>query len=444
MRRLLLNLFLVLFASVAVAQTSSPRINPDGSVTFTYQNQDAEEVTLKGDVQPDRYTAKSESGKSLKLKSGENGIWSLTVPALEPDLYMYAFEVEEVLVDEDEEEDVKKILATDAANPLRVRDVNDYYSAFIYPGEGAEDLVEDASIAHGTILQQWYKSTIKDQDRRRMMVYLPPSYESNPQTRYPVLYLFHGTGGDENAWMECGRSAQILDNLIAQKKVSPMIVVMPNCDASMDAAPGHGLDKQAENNSNNLSSMFGRFESSFVTDIVKYVDNHFRTIANKSHRAVAGLSLGGMQTLYISINNPDLCSYIGLFSAQTEPYFSEKMMGNMSRTAETASRLVDKLVKALPFLGDKLSRKADDFEANVENLDIYKDREEKIDALFSKNPRLFYIACGKDDFVITMNDDLRDTLTKGGHPFVYNESEGGHTWSNWRHYLMDFLPRLWK
>lgn len=433
--------FCILHLHSAFAQITSPKINPDGSVTFSFYVPEADDVVLKGDVLPVKFKFKTvvttiSKHEEYKLKPINDTIWSVTLPELEPDMYLYYYEV-------DGEDDGDSL---DCFNPLVVRDMGKDYSAFIVPGGLADNYLDNPIISHGTLIKEWYDSTVKDLPRRRMTVYLPPAYHEKVDVRYPVLYLFHGTGGDENSWHECGRALQIFDNMIAKGEMKPMIVVMPNCNTNLDSAPGYSpnteKDRAMEAANGNASSMFGRFESSFVTDIVHFVDSTYRTIPDKSHRAIAGLSLGGMQTIYIAANNPDLADYLGLFSAQTEPSFSENTMNKIASAARIGSNFADGFTKAFPFLGNKLQRKADNFVASVAHLDIYDDIDQKIDSLFSHNPKLFYIACGEDDFVKKMNDKFRSKLSKKKYPFLYNETPGGHTWSNWRHYLLDFLTKI--
>lgn len=439
MLRIIFSILMCLSSLTVTAQITSPQINPDHSVTFSFYVPEADDVVLKGDVLPIKYKLKTfvttiSKYKEYKLKPLNDTIWSVTIPELEPDMYMYYYEV-------DGEEDGDSL---DMFNPLIVRDIDRKYSAFIVPGGHADYYLDTPDIPHGTLIKEWYDSTVKDAPRRRMSIYLPPSYHENVDARYPVLYLFHGTGGDENAWPECGRALQIFDNMIAKHEITPMIVVMPNCNTDLDSAPGFSPYKDTEPTNGNSSSMFGRFEASFVTDIVKHVDTTFRTLPDKANRAIAGLSLGGMQALYIAANNPDLCDYIGLFSAQTEPTFSQNIMDRMSSAARFGSGFANSFTQAFPFFGNKLQRKADNFVANVSHLDIYDNMDKKLNSLFSQSPKLFYIACGDEDFVLSMNKKFMKKLTKANYKFKYNQSAGGHTWSNWRHYLLDFLPQIFK
>jgi len=438
LNRLLLLLSCLLCATLS-AQVVSPRINGDGSVTFTFTVPEADDVVLKGDILPESYRLRTKVAtitrhEHIRLRPANDTTWTVTVPDVAPDMYLYYYEV-------DGEDDGDSL---DAYNPWVVRDMNRRYSAFIMPGGSADNYLDNDDIPHGSIEQLWYTSSVKDVPRRRLSLYLPPHYAQHTTTRYPVLYLFHGTGGDEESWLACGRVAQILDNLIAKGTIQPLIAVMPNCNTDLDAAPGTDPDKPVDDDLGNMSSMFGRFEASFVPDIVRYIDRICRTQADRDHRAVAGLSLGGMQALHIVANNPDLCSYIALFSAQTTPNFNQSIMKKMGRAARFGSHFAEGFTRTFPFLGNKLQRKADNFAANVAHLDIYDNLEQKLDTLFSRSPRLFYIACGEDDFVKSMNDKLRKQLTQKSYPFVYHESPGGHTWSNWRHYLLDLLPLLFK
>ena len=192
-----------------------------------------------------------------------------------------------------------------------------------------------------------------------------------------------------------------------------------------------------------VASMFGKFEKSFVKEIVGYVDAHYRTIKNKDGRAIAGLSLGGLHTLYISLNNPEVFDYIGLFSAQTTNALNNKRIQGMRGINDAWNDLKS----ILPFIGNRgLDKKISSLTegANNGDLAIYEHMQEKMERLFADPPALYYIAVGKDDFTKKLNDDLRKLLDANAYPYVYHETDGGHTWENWRKYLVDFLPKLFK
>ena len=391
---------------------------------------DAEDVILKGSFIPRKNFIKTEAGsfgKEGSVKMTRDGdYWTYTSAPLPSELYTYSFEIDE-----------KRMY--DPGNANRFRDVADTLSYFVIKGGVADDYV-DRDVPHGTVKKVWYPSSLNGMKERRMTVYLPSSYSSNKLKRYPVLYLLHGSGGDEDAWSDGGRAVQILDNMIAEGRCKPMIVVMPNGNVDLAAAPGQDpANPNVVPKSNNTSSMLGKFEASFMDDIVTYVDRHYRTIDDKAHRAIAGLSLGGLHTLYITLNNPSKFDYIGLFSAQTTNALNDKRISGMQQIGEAWNQLKE----ALPFIGGGKVDKAISGMTS-EDLSIYDDTDAKLNGLLKCDSRLFYIAVGRDDFVKKLNDDLRKKLNQKGARYYYNESDGGHTWDNWRKYLVDFLPRLFQ
>ena len=267
-------------------------------------------------------------------------------------------------------------------------------------GDPIVDLYKINDVPHGTVSKIWYHSNQENIDRR-LTVYTPAGYETSGK-KYPVFYLLHGIGGDEEAWATQGRATQILDNLIAQGKAEPMIVVMTNGNISQHAAPGEGPEGMVSPNLALPKTMDGSFEKAFP-EIVNFIDKTFRTKAQKQFRAIAGLSMGGFHSCHISKQYPELFGYVGLFSAA-------------------------------------ISKEQGD--ANG----IYNDFDKKLATQFSaKNrPALYYIAIGKTDFLYKDNQELRKKLDENKFPYVYKETEGGHIWRNWRIYLADFAPRLFK
>lgn len=408
----------------------SPEISPDNTVTFTLRAPEAKEVVLKGSLFPRKNYVQSQSGGfgkegSVKMKQ-DGDKWTYTTSALPSDFYTYSFSVDDKPV-------------VDPDNPDKFRDIGDTLNYFIIPG-GVGDLFAVNNVPHGKIEKVWYPTSLTAMKKRRMTVYLPPSYSNSTQTRFPVLYLLHGSGGDENSWSDAGRAVQVLDNMIARGECEPMIVVMPNGNVNLAAAPGEDPDNpDVEPSGNNTSSMFGKIESVFMDDVVKYVDNHYRTLSDKPHRAIAGLSLGGLHTLFISANNPQSFDYVGLFSAQTTNALNDSRIGSMQSIGKKWKRLKDNL----SFLGgsgvDKTISKY-----TSDELSIYDNIDTKLDAQFKTAPKLYYIAVGRDDFVKKLNDDFRKKLDSKGFRYHYNETDGAHTWDNWRKYLVDFLPRLFR
>ena len=258
---------------------------------------------------------------------------------------------------------------------------------------------------HGNLAKVWYDSpTLKMQ--RRMTIYTPAGYDKGKN--YPVMYLMHGAGGDENAWSELGRAAQILDNLIATGKAKPMIVVMPNGNTDCQAAPGEwsrGMYQPSFMGSVNQKPV-AMMDESFM-DIVKYVESHYKVAKNKRSRAICGLSMGGGHTFATSKRYPDTFNYIGLFSA------------------------------GLHISGD---RTKSFYEQLQEDTNVQK----QLAKLFAGKPALYWIAIGKTDFLYQQNADLRKYLDEKGYPYEYRETEGGHIWRNWRIYLTEFAQRVFK
>ncbi len=358
----------------------SPEVNEDHTVTFRVNAPKATEVTVYGDWA-------SEKG-ILKLEKNSEGIWEKTTATLPSEMYTYR-----VIID--------GIAGLDPSNPFTRRDVGNVFSIFYVP-DGPADYYLVQDVPHGNVTLTWYSSKGLGSDRR-LSVYTPPCYEKG-RKRYPVLYLLHGSGGDENAWLELGHAARIFDNLIAQGKIEPMIVVMPNGNSSKQAAPGETYENLSYRPAmtNQLKGYKdGRYEENF-DEIVNFIDSRYRTVAKKDKRAVAGLSMGGFHTMFISANHPELFDYIGLFSAGL----------NMSTV----------------------------------NFDTpaYSNMKGKLSELDKTGYKLYWIACGTDDFLYQNNLDFMKTLDEIGFEYTYHESDRGHIWANWRQYLLLFAPKLFK
>ncbi|MCH5240212.1 MAG: esterase [Muribaculaceae bacterium] len=400
MKKVVLFLSLIGIISATNAQQAlfggpkvkSPEINPDNTVTLRIFAPNANEVTVTGDfLQP--ITSESNNDKidrpeAVNLIKGEDGVWSYITPyPLPPELYMYSFNVDGLRM-------------MDPANVYMNRDVATVTNIFLIdePGSRAHNYrVND--VPHGTVSRVWYNSPGLDKNRR-MTIYTPPGYEDSNDS-YPVFYLLHGAGGDEEAWISLGRTAQILDNLIAQGKAEPMIVVMTNGNPSQEAAPGENSKGFIQPGMDISGMNAGEFETSFP-DVINYVDKHYRTKADKAHRAIAGLSMGGFHSLHTSKLYPDLFDYIGLFSAAIFPFEGR----------------------------DKAP--------------VYQDFEGKLKTQFEKNPKLYFIAIGDKDFLYNDNVKFREILDSNGYPYEYFETPEGHIWKNWRIYLNEFAPKLFK
>lgn len=355
----------------------SPEMHQDNVVTFRMKAPDAKKVEIEGSFLNGR----------KDMTKGNDGVWTYSSAPLWPELHTYCFYVDGIRM-------------LDPQNVYMIRDIATYTNYFLIDGAlSANYIVRD--VPHGTMSKVWYPSPTLGMNQRRMTVYTPAGYDNNTKEKYPVLYLLHGAGGDENAWSELGRAAQILDNLIAQGKAKPMIMVMPNGNGGQQAVPGEYPNSMYKPSFMNERTMDGAIEAAFVKDVVGYVDSHYRTIADKQHRAIAGLSMGGFHSLWISANNPETFDFVGLFSAAIS---RENPQGEYAY--------------------------------------IYQDLDKKLTAQFKKAPKLYYIAIGDKDFLFNDNVNYRSKLDAKGVNYEYWETDGGHEWRNWRKYLNAFLQKI--
>lgn len=292
----------------------SPEIHPDRTVTFRFYAPKTQEVTLNGSW---------EGGTNIQMQKDGEGVWSATVGPMAPQLWGYWF-----LAD--------GVKALDPNNGETQRDGNRYDNLLMIPGPES-DLWSFKDVAHGTVEQVWYASPILKQARRRMYVWLPPDYKTTT-AKYPVLYLLHGGGGDEDAWTTMGRATIILDNLLAAGKMKPMIVVMPNGNATQTVSQGYAYGPtpapqqvvapapppiqaaqqaagQPQRPPQPPQPYEGSYPHSLVKDVIPFVEKSYRVIADKHHRAIAGLSMGGGHTIAATNNNPGVFGWIAVFSS---------------------------------------------------------------------------------------------------------------------------------
>lgn len=385
----------------SITDAVSPVINKDGSVTFYYVDPAATSVSVSGDFLPpatiDTPNGKMEVQGSAELEKGENGVWTYTSAPLAPELYAYSLTV-------------NGIRMLDPANVYVNRDVSSLMNIFIVSRADGDkgDVYSVNDVPHGNLSKVWYDSpTLKM--KRRMTVYTPAGYENGKD--YPVMYLLHGAGGDEDAWPTLGRAAQIMDNLIASGKAVPMIVVMPNGNVNCEAAPGEwskGMYKPSFESSLKLDPKpVATMDESFK-DIVDYVESHYKVAKDKAHRAVCGLSMGGGHSFSIANRYPDMFDYVGLFSAGLHIHENTG------------------------------------FDKFYEFLSSDAQIQQQLAAVFADNPKLYWIGIGNTDFLYEQNADLRRYLDEKKYPYTYVESEGGHIWRNWRDYLTEFSQLLFK
>jgi enterochelin esterase family protein len=376
----------------------SPEILPDKRVAFRLLAPKASEVLLNGNW---------DNGRNLKMTKDDQGIWSVTVDPLGEQLWGYSFSVDGVRV-------------LDPGNGEYQRDGARYDNLLMISGPASDLWDFKPDVAHGTVQAIWYPSEILKEKGRRMYVYTPPGYETST-ARYPVLYLLHGGGGDEDAWTTMGRANVILDNLIAESKAKPMIVVMPNGNATQIVSQGYAYGptpprqsvrapapppEQAAQGRGAAAPGAGRgggrgmgqtyagsYPQSLVKEVIPFVEKHFRVIANKDSRAIAGLSMGGGHTTMATNNNPGVFGWIGVWSAGGQ------------------------------------------------------DTEEYVNTLKKVNAggvKHYWIGAGTTDFALNGSKTLFAAAQKAGLNTTFHTAPGAHFWFIWRQFLGEFGSTIFK
>jgi enterochelin esterase family protein len=376
MRNLLLALvaLAVLFSSLAIfAQPAprliSPEVQSDGHVTFRFPAPNAAKVEVAIEGQ----------GPATPMQKDEHGVWSATVGPFQPDIYGYSIIVDGVSL-------------IDPANQLMKPNLLGTQSAVHIPGPPATTPWEVNDVAHGQIHELFYHSKIGD-DNRHLYVYTPPGYDPRGKQEYPVLYLLHGFSDDANGWTAVGRANVILDNLIAQGKAKPMIIVMPLGYGDMDVIRrGWGSWSDKELAWRNLS----RYTDMVLTEVMPLAESSFRIKKDRESHAIAGLSMGGAESLLTGLNHLDKFAYIGAFSSG----------------------------------GIDLHDFSVGFPA--------------VDASANKQLKLLWIACGTEDGLIKVNRQFKSWLKDKGVNYTDIETPGMHTWLVWRRNLSNFAPLLFR
>jgi enterochelin esterase family protein len=367
----------LLLGSVAAAQPGggprgkvvvSPEVKSDRQVIFRLFASKAEAVSvvttdIPGGLRP------------RPMKKGEDGVWELTLGPVDAGTYRYVFSLDGVLVVDPRNQDVSE------SN-------GNAWSVVHVPGSPFMDTMD---VHHGSVARVYYHSSALGRTRR-MHVYTPPGYEAGAE-KYPVLYLLHGAGDSDDSWTSVGRANFILDNLIAAGKAKPMIVVMPAGHTGpfsfiMPTAPSRDRIGNA------------KFTDDFLKDIMPYIEKNYRVLIDRPNRAIAGLSMGGAQTLDIAVSRPKEFSSIGVFSSGV------------------------------------MFRKADDW--GKEHKDVLGDSSAR------EGLKLLWFATGSDDFVVGSTRQTVEMFKKNGFSPAFKETAGGHTWINWQNYLNEFAPQLFR
>jgi enterochelin esterase-like enzyme len=343
----------------------SPEVHADGSVAFRLRAPNAKEVKLN-----------LTGAKAGPMQRDEQGVWSVTTDPLQPDYYEYAFVMDGVTL-------------VDPSNPVRIPNLLSNDSEVHVPGP-ASLTWEVNDVPHGVIHHHFYRSAVVGDDRD-FYAYTPPGYDPAGAKLYPVLYLLHGFSDDASAWTVVGRANVILDNLIARGKVKPMLIVMPlgygapEIVSRQRSAPFRDAALRQRN--------MDRFRDALFTEVIPQVEKTYRVSKDRTARAIAGLSMGGAESLYTGLNAIDRFAWVGAFSS-----------GGMG----------------------------EDFNATFPQLD----------AKAGEKLKLLWIACGTDDHLLEPNRKLREWLkAKGIHPTEV-ETPGAHWWLVWRRNLSEFTTLL--
>jgi enterochelin esterase-like enzyme len=352
----------------------SVEVEPDRHVRFRIWAPNATEVKLHAEgpeatpgITPDE-TGKYMAG--VPLTKGDQGVWEATIGPIEPGVYRYTFTVDGVST-------------TDPRNPLTSQSLT--HASSMYEVPGADFMEYKAGVPHGAISTVYYDSSATGGERR-MHVYTPPGYE-NGSTRLPVLYLLHGGGDSDDSWPTVGRAGAILDNLIASGKAVPMLIVMPAGHVSTEfrLTPGARMGHDA-------------FNDDLVKVVLPCIDAHYRTIVDRDHRAIAGLSMGGLQALDIALDDSADFAYVGIFSSGWFPNVQKE----------------------------------------EEDTDVAQYRTS------GKPFHLFWVDAGQYDIALQNSDATVAILKKAGIDVKQHHSAGFHAWNNWRDYLNQFAPLLFK
>lgn len=367
--RLNIPLALLLLASAAFAQAPqpdtlvSPEVQADRRVTFRVRAPQASDVSFYGDWMA--------VGSQEKMTKDAQGVWSLTVGPVPPGVYIYTFNIDGVTM-------------ADPVNPRIKLRSRTSASLLEVPGAGP-GFWEPRDVPHGTVEINWQQSRVIDGTTREIWVYTPPGYEKS-RSRYPVLYLFHGSNDIAGGWTLAGRANLILDNLLAGKKLTPMIVVMPYGHAVPFGSP---REMQAKNTA--------LYEEYVLKDVMPLIESRYRIAPGRQNRAIAGLSMGGGQALHIGFGHLDLFSAVGAFSAAVPADFETRFQAALADSKTTNERL-----------------------------------------------NLLWIGCGRQDSLFGRSEKLSELLKSHKVKHTFRATEGAHTYTIWRQYLSEFAPLLFR
>jgi enterochelin esterase family protein len=367
----------------------SPEVSADRMVVFRLNAPQAQSVRVTGGDMP----ALAGGGRGAadgtpprgQMTKGENGVWSVTLGPIDPGAYRYNFNVDGVTV-------------IDPRNSSISESNTNVWSLVYVPGS---DVMDTKQVPHGAVAAVTYYSTALSRFRR-MHVYTPPGYEAGGSQKYPIFYLLHGAGDCDEAWTSVGRAGFIFDNLIAAKKIKPMVVVMPAGHTNTATPAGAPLDD---------------FARDFLTDVMPYAEKNYRVMADRAHRAIAGLSMGGSQTLNVAFHRLEQFAYIGVFSS------GATLGGGRGAAAPPATA---------PAAAPGPTAWETAHLADLDNPSL------------KKGTKLVWLSTGVTDGLMPNTRNTVEMLKQHGFAPVFKESPGGHTWINWRNYLAEFAPLLFQ
>jgi enterochelin esterase-like enzyme len=347
----------------------SPEVAADHKVTFRLKAPKAEKVLLECAELSDLL-----GGASKAMDKGDDGVWTLTIGPVDPGIFDYTFSVDGLRI-------------TDPSSPDVFGNRQGSRGFVEVPGPTGKPRPDEwRDVPHGTVNVHWYPSKVTE-SRRRLHVWTPPGYEKDTAKKYPVLYLLHGSGDNDSHWMHIGRANVIADNLLADGKMAPMLIVMPDGHAYYPARDGETDEARRERSRD-------AFAKELLTEVVPLVEANYRVKAEREQRAITGLSMGGGQSLDVGLRRLDTFAWVGAFSAGTRS--SDAILASLKEDPKKANERL----------------------------------------------KLLWVAVGKDDGLVKFNRDFDAALKEIDVKHEYRETEGAHRWSVWRGYLAEFLPRL--
>jgi enterochelin esterase-like enzyme len=351
---------------------TSPEVTADRRVTFRLRAPQAKAVSVSGDFGPD-----------VEMAKNADGIWSATVGPLDPEMYVYYFTVDGVRL-------------TDPGNPqVKIGYVTSTTTSLLTVPGDRPAFYDVQDVPHGELRTLLYKSR-SNGAIRELTVYVPPGYDETRNRRYPVLYLLHGFANDHHSWHRYGRANDILDNLLAERTIQPLLVVMPlGYGGAHINGDGTGIPPKG---AGTFGGDAGLYERDLLEDVIPMIDGKYRTMADRRHRAIVGFSMGGGQAGRIGLRHLETFSHVGIMSAGMAGGLDTEPLATLAANPARTNKQID----------------------------------------------LLWIACGKDDTAMKGAKTLHATLTQAGIEHTFLETEGAHHWRVWRRYLRDLAPLLFK